>query len=453
MELRVVLFGFAAVLAAGSPAAAQVPQPLTLDEALLVAQRNNPAYQRAQFQVQATELGVRSGWGQFLPSLTAQVNWGASSRTQLTGTNDFGESVALPSPVTFKSSSATQSLGGSITLFDGLANVKTLQAAKYDVSAAAAGVNVQGLQVTADVSQRFYSAIRADRLIDVEAQLLQAANDRLDGIQRLFQVTGATQVDVLGAQVDVEVQALALERQNAGAKQARLQVLESIGVLGDVLDFEPDGTFPAVFDPGMLAGEQLVQRALTIHPVIAQRDFQVSSNSKTASAARGSWLPTLDLSGSLSRGSNQQGFGAVYEFNPRDDSGYGFQLGLSWPIFNGFQRQQQIGQADVNRRQAEEDLREAKLQVEQRVRATLIDLETAYEALLTQRRSTDLSRRRGELAREQYLIGASGMTFTNLQQIIEGNAREERALVEADYQFALALVDLELQVGEQVRPQ
>jgi len=453
MELRVTLLGAAAVLIAGSPAAAQTPQRMTLDEALRVAQQSNPAYLRAQFQVQATELGVRSGWGQFLPSLTAQVNWGASSRTQLTGTNDFGESVTLPSPVNFKSSSATQSLRGSITLFDGLANVKTLQVAKYDVSAAAAGVNVQGLQVTADVSQRFYGAIRAERLIDVEEQLLQAANDRLDGVQRLFQVTTASQVEVLGAQVDVEVQALALERQNAAAQQARLQVLESIGVLGDVLDFVPDGTFPAVFDPAVLIAEQLVQRALTIHPFIAQRDFQVSSNSKAASAARGSWLPTVDLSGSVSRGSNQQGFGAVYKFNPRDDSGYGFQVGLSWPIFNGFQRQQQIGQADVNRLQAEEDLRAARLQVEQRVRAALIDLHTANEALQSQRRSADLSRRRGELAREQYIIGARGMTFTNLQQIIDGNAREERALVEAEYQFALALVDLELQVGEQVRPQ
>ena len=119
MERRVVLLGVAAMLTASSPAFAQVPQRMTLDDALRVAQASNPAYQRAQFQVRATELGVRSGWGQFLPSLTAQVNWGASSRTQLTGTNDFGESVALPSPVNFKSSSATQSLGGSIRLFDG----------------------------------------------------------------------------------------------------------------------------------------------------------------------------------------------------------------------------------------------------------------------------------------------------------------------------------------------
>ena len=75
--LRVALLGAAAALSLGSPASAQAPQRMTLDEALLVAQRSNPAYQRAQFQVQATELGVRSGWGQFLPSLTAQVNWGA----------------------------------------------------------------------------------------------------------------------------------------------------------------------------------------------------------------------------------------------------------------------------------------------------------------------------------------------------------------------------------------
>jgi outer membrane protein len=250
----------------------------------------------------------------------------------------------------------------------------------------------------------------------------------------------------------VEVQALALERQRAAAKQARLQVLESVGVLGDVLDFTPEGTFPEVFDPSTLDPTDLVRRASAIHPLISQRDMQVSSTSKSASAARGSWLPTVDMNGSYSRGSNQQGFGALGDFNPRDDNGYRFQVGLSWPIFNGFQRQQQIGQADVAYRQAEEDAREARLRVEQQVRAALIDLETAYDALLTQRRSTELSRQRVDLAREQYLIGSSGMTFTNLQQIIDANAREERALVDAEYQFATALVGLELQVGERVRP-
>ena len=80
----------------------------------------------------------------------------------------------------------------------------------------------------------------------------------------------------------------------------------------------------------------------------------------------------------------------------------------------------------------------------------MIDLENAHQGLQIQRRATSLSRQRVELERERFRLGS--ITFTNLQQIIDQAAVQERALVNAEYAFAVALVTLEEQVGEPVAP-
>ena len=90
------------------------------------------------------------------------------------------------------------------------------------------------------------------------------------------------------------------------------------------------------------------------------------------------------------------------------------------------------------------------VKVEQEVRAAFIRLQIAYDGLLIRRRATDLSRRQVELAREQFRIGSASMPFISLQQINASAAIDERALVDAEYNFAIALVNLEARVGEPI---
>lgn len=446
LPLAIVFPGIMVAAAAG-----QEPPRLTLEEATEIALRRNPAALASEAQADAAGLDVRAGYGRFLPTVNANMDWSAGSSTTLTGTDDFGRTVTLPTPTTVRRSSASQGFSGSLRLFDGFRNLNQLRAAQHNLSAAYAGVNLQRLQVEAEVTSRFFDALRAERLVAVERQLLASARERLDANERLFRVAAATQVDVLGAQVDVARGEQSLELQLGEARKARLRVLETLGVLDEMVDFVPEGEFPAVFDPAILDVSDLVALGLRTNPTVAQRNWELSSASASARAAMGNWLPTVDLSGGWSRGLNEQNFGAFFDLAPGQDRGYRFSLSLSWPVFNGFQRSQQIGQANAQRRRADENLRQAALQLEQEIRAAVIDVQNRYDALETQRRSTELSRTRVSLAREQYLSAA--ISFTNLQQIIESASGQERALVDAEYNYAVAVVNLEARVGEPVRPQ
>ena len=440
------------LLMAAWPLLAQQELPtMTLEDALAIARQRNPQFQQSMVDVNLAGAGLRTRYGQFLPTLRASLGWSGNRRTTVTGTDDFGRSVELPTAVTFRSSSATQSVSGSMTLFDGLRNVRELRAARLDVTSADEGLRSTGVTVEAEVKRRFFEVVRRHRLIEVEEQLLASAREQLDANERLFRVGSTDQVDILGAQVEVASQEQQREQAHGEATKARLRVLEQLGVLDESLDFEPVGALPQIFDPDLLDAADLVARAMEVNPLVRRGDVQVSAARQRAGAARGQRLPTVTANGGYSRGLQEQEYGAFFELNPQN-YGFNFSLNVSLPIFSGFQTFESVSRADGEVRRADEQLRLTRLQIEQQVRSAFIDVQSASEGLRIQQRSTALARRRLELAGEQFRLGSASMPFVTLQQITQQAANAERALVDAEYNFAVARVNLEEQVGERVVP-
>lgn len=443
MKTRILICGF--LLAAAAPLfAQQQPATMTLPDALDIAQRNNPAYRRAVVDANLAGADVLTSWGSFLPTLDAGMSWNGNRNTTVTGTDDFGQTVRLPDAVTFRSSTVTQSISSRMTIFDGFRNVNNLRAAQLDEAAAYYGVDASSIAVEAQVKRGFYETIQRQRLVDVEQQLLASAEERLDANRRLFRVASASQADVLGAQVDVASRRQQVDRAIGEARKARLRVLEQLGVLDESLDFDPEGEFPVPFDPSALEADSLVKQALAIGPTVAQAQSRLEAAGRRRGAARAERLPSIGVSGSFRRSLRERDYSAFFDLNPLD-RGWNFGLSVSLPVFSGFQISQRTAQANAAVRRADESYREANLRVEQGVRSALIDLRNAWDGLEIQRRSTDLSRRRVQLAREEFRMGT--IPFINLQSVIGQADAAERALVDAEYGFAIALVNLEEQVG------
>jgi outer membrane protein len=441
-----------ALMAAQGPAAAQeIPQRLTLDDALRLARERNPSYRRAQVQADATGADVRAGWGAFLPSVSAGLSFSGATFTRVTGEDDFGQPRELPDPITFQSSSASQSVGGQLTLFDGFQNLNNLRAAREGSRAAEARLDAEALRVQADVSRRFYEALRARQRATIERQLLAAREEELEATRRLFQVAGRTQVDVLGAEIEVARQEQLLEQARGDARKEVLGLAEAVGVTAEEAPEVPElaGEFPAPFDPVALDQDSLVSRALTSHPRVVAAGAAAAQAGSVASAARGQRWPTLTAAASFSRGITLSSYEALFELNPRNRS-VGFNLSLEVPLFTRFRTSQAIAQAAAQERTAQEDLRLERLALEREVRSALIDLGNAFRTVQLAERSAELGRRRAEMAREQYRLAT--IDFTALQQVVRGAADEERAALAARAEFARALVTAEELVGAPLRP-
>lgn len=79
-------------------------------------------------------------------------------------------------------------------------------------------------------SRAYYRPVRADRLIELQEQLLAAARERLAATERMLRVVAADQVDVLGAQVEVATQEQAVQTARGELRKPQLALGEVMGV-------------------------------------------------------------------------------------------------------------------------------------------------------------------------------------------------------------------------------
>lgn len=436
---------------AASAAGAQeraVPARLTIEDALAIARERSPDLAQARNSANAQGSQVRAGFGAFLPTLTAQLNFGGSDSRTVSGLDDFGQPVEEEIVRNFRSSSSNQGLYAGLTLFNGFRNLTTFRAAKASLAAAEENRLAARARVDAETTRRFYDAVRTRQLIALEERLLTSAREQRDNTARLFRTASATQEDLLGAEADVATQELQLARAEGEADKSVLAVREQLALV-EPIAFEVTGEVPAAWDPVSIAADSLVDLAIRVHPDIIRLDAAAGAAHLRASAARGSYWPTVRVGASLSRSTNARGYDALFDFNPQNRT-FGFSLSLDWPLFQGFQTRAQVSQAASEALNAEETLRAARLAREREVRAALIDLQNAYRGVALAERAADLSAQRLRLSRERYAIGA--ITFANLQILIDRAAQEERQVINARYQFAAAAATLDERVGRPVRP-
>jgi len=425
-----------------------VPAQLTLAEAIAIARERSPDLAQARNTLNAQGSQVRAGFGAFLPTLSAQLQFAGSDSRTVTGQDDFGQPVELPEAIAFKGSSSSQGIFTSLTLFNGFRNLKSYNAARASQAAAEDARLAVEARVDAETTRRFFDAVRTRLLIALEERLLASAREQRDNTARLFRTASATQEDLLGAEADVATQELQLARAQGDADKAVLAVREQLALV-EPITFDVAGELPSAWDPTAMDADSLVALALEIHPDVARLDAAANAAHLRAGAARGSYWPTVRLGASLSRSVNLRSYEALFDFNPQNRT-FGFSLTFDWPLFQGFQTRAQVSQAVADALNAEEALRGARLTRDREVRAALIDLQNAYRGVALAERASELSAERLRLSRERYAIGA--ITFANLQILIDRAAQEERQVINARYQFVAAAATLNERVGRPVQP-
>lgn len=448
-------FSLLALLLAAAPAplAAQdtVPrgEPLSLQQTLAVAEQNNPGYRRAITEVATAQADVRRARGAFLPELSLNFSAGGSYSRTLTGLDPFGEVVKRPEGVLESNGSdnrQTLSLT-NFNLYDGGQRRRDLRAARAGEQAVAARVGSEAIRMRGEVSRRYWEAVRADRVIRLEEELLKATRDRLELTRALVRVGVRGPIDVLGAEVAVAEQEQALERARGEARTRQLDLRQSMGVIeGGWLRLTDEPA--ALFDPSTLNVESVVSAALA-HPRIQRMDLAVRQADERFGSARAQRLPRLSMSANMGRSQRYSDYGGLRTVNPLDQS-VGLSFSLQVPLFTGHRTSYTVQSARATRDQAAEDARAERLTVEREVRGALVDLDNAFRAARLAERTVDLNRQRLQLAQEQYRVGA--LTQNDLTDAVEAAARAERDALRTRFEFSTALATLEERAGGPVRP-
>ncbi|MDQ3389364.1 MAG: TolC family protein [Gemmatimonadota bacterium] len=433
-----------ALLLAAPIQAQQTPQRLSLEEALRTAEENNPAYRSVQSDVKVASARERQSLGAFLPTVSAGLSVSGSAARRWVGTDPFGNPLPSERAIEQTTGSGVQGIDLYLPLFE-RGRIGELRAARDEEAATLAQVRLEAGRLRGEVTRRYQDALRAERLIEMEARLLTSARERLDATQRLFRIAAQGRGELLGAEAEVARQEQALQRARRGAQG-------DAGAGGD------DG------GDGRGGGRALQRAARRLRSLGAQRGFaggagpphpspdgrgHLCGGRRSAPDGGGarSALATVGARAGWSRSTFGSRDDALSVLDPsfRADRSLSFGLSLSLPIFDQFRTSYSVALAEASRTRAGEAVRAARLSVEREVRSAFIDLENAHQGLQLAERASELSQERLEMAREQYRVSA--IRFTDLQLVADRAAEAEREALQARFSFANALASLEEKVG------
>lgn len=450
--LRMIL-ATAALLAWTTPAHAFQADTLrlSLDEAMRMAEGGNPGFRQARNAVTLNGVESRTTWlGELVPEVSLSLfSTAYRGNLQRRATDNFGNPIENPNTDWVYFSNTNQSLDVTWE-FQGLSLFDTHRRQRLVNRGRSLSREVALSELQIEVRRLYMDALEQRALTSAEEELVAAREVDLEVAERLFSLSMRTRVDVLNAELAVEQQALALQRQQAAHRRALLALRTSLGTDGPAELALTDEPLP-IFDPAALDPEALVRRALDANPSLRRSRVDVRSAELAVSEQRNAWWPQVSMGFSIYRRAQRPDQAALFDVSFDEDLERQFFVRLSVPAFNNFFENRRRGaQAAVERDNEREADREARLDVEERVRGAHLELDNEWTSLRLAERSHEIAEEALRLAREEYRLGAR--SFEDLQASFEQEADTRRQVITARYAFVDALLDLEEAVGERVRP-
>ncbi len=385
----------------------------TLEECIAYAIENNISVKQAQLSKNRTEANYLATKSLRLPNLTGSASQNFTNGNSIDPiTSDF---------VSQQINSTSLGLNSQLTLFQGnqinnqIKQGKLLldQYALYEQEAK----NNISLSITENYIQLLYAKeniLIAESNLEVSQKEEERAKARLDaGAIAIKEYTDAQaqtatkQYVLINAKNDYALQLLSLKQQLELPPNTNFEIADPDAI---ILNLVPDLN-------------ELYSVALENLPEINASKLNVSLSEKDLDIAKGGYLPTLSLTGSLG-----SGYTSTQDFNFSDqlDLNFNQRLGLSLnvPIFNRNKTKSEVQVAKIN-------IDMAKLELAQEEKDLYQKIETAWQNAVTaqsEMEAADMARNAAKesfrLAQKQYELGAlsttdlivSQNTYTNTEQ-------------------------------------
>lgn len=425
-----------AVLALAVPAllAAQQPdsdaRPISLDDAVQLAQRNSPQAVQARGTLRTNRAAVRTAYAQFLPSVTAAVgsNWSQGQRI-----GPAGNLIDFTGPP----KSYFDGITLSMEVFDGGRRFFDIRSSKANVGSAEANEVLQHYQVSLDVKRQYFAVLAAREAAEAARAQLEQARQQLRVAAARVSAGAATKSDSLRSVVLVGNAQLALITAQNELRVANAALTRLVATPFTVTA-APDSSLDVALPP--LDSIELAQLA-EVGPAVLQARAQEKAASAAAKAAKTPYLPTITAS--FSRGASgfdsRFGFGDTYAYQNT------FRVNLSYPLFNQFQREESVVRANVAEDVAEAQLRDASLRARQDLAQYLGALRTAEQRVQIQEVSVAAAMEDLRVQQQRYTLGASTLLDVLTSQTQLNQAQS--ALIAARYDYRVARAQLETLIG------
>ena len=442
MKKIVALFVLGGLLAVSASA-----QQMTLSDAVRIALDQNVNVRQAENNVQAAQSSVLAAYGLYLPTLSASGSW-TRQQTERPASTQFIAGIPIPVPATSTTNSFYNTgLSVGYTIFDGFNREANFNRAVSNSTATEQQAARTRQQIVFQVQSGYFNVLRTEQLVKVAEENLKRDQRQLDRITESNRVGSLSLADVYRQQSVVANDELGLISAQNNFDKAKADLLALIGAdpNANVTIADPGiaTDIPqAEFDSVSVVASKYVQ--IRKQAIESRPDYQAATESLDAAesgvtAAWSRYFPSINASAGYSL--------SATEFSQlKDQKGINWGISIRWSLFDGFQTNQNIQNAQAGRRNAELTLLQTERNISVDVKKALLDLEAARKQYDASEKSLLSATQDRKVAEERYNLGAG--TLLDLLTANAGYVNSQASLVNATYNYITARKNLEYATGQ-----
>ncbi len=340
----------------------EITKPVTLEEVLELAEKNNSDWIQARIAVDKARAALQGAEAGRSPTVsgTVQYSYNDSAQTRLSNINN-----PLPAPLSPRntiSNPLTGTLGINYTLFDSGVNDATIAAAENNLRIAESNLNQAKQTIRLNIVTAYYNLQNADETIRIQRQAVKNAERSLKDTQARERAGVGTKFDVL--QSDVSLANAKQDLLNAEASQlvARRELARQLNYPSTVEITAADKIAPV--SEWKIPLEESILLAVRNRAELDTQKLQREVARSNANAALAKLGPQVGVFAN---------FNTASEFTAGGGLGTGYQIGatLNWTLYDGGKTAAQVDQFKADQATAESKF-------EQAARQARFDVESAY---------------------------------------------------------------------------
>lgn len=319
------------------------------------------------------------------------------------------------------------------TVFDGRA-IKAWRSGNESLRAAELSAKDARDLVVQAVAAAYLQIIATSARVDATRVQVETAQALYERARDQHRAGTSPAIDELRSQVELKTQQQQLlSLQNQMAKD-KLTLARAIGLPSGQM-FEISEKAP--YEPlDGLAPSEALQRAYASRADYQSVQAQVKAAELARSAAKSEWLPRAAIS------SNYDLVGPTFA---ESHGTFGVTGSVKMTLFDGGTRRADLLQADTNLKQRKEELANLQGQIDQEVRAALLDLNSAADQVAVAQSNVELANQTLTQARDRFAAGVTDNI--EVVQAQESVSSAQQNLISGIYAHNLAKVALARALG------
>jgi len=430
---------------------------LTLEEAVLLALKQNPDLESARLEVKKSDARVLEAWGYAMPSIDISGNYVHfldKSKSYFPDAIYYplrkimdssyvmpkitGQLIELPFSMS-PNYNASASLNFKQIVFNsaifigvGAANVYSDLARDLYQS--------KEIEIIASVRKAYYQALLTKEVAELMISSLQNAEQNLKNVKLMKDQGIVSEYDELRASVNVEnLRPSVIQSENtAFLALENLRNLTGIPENAQIL-LTGKMQYKPIEDSLIVKADSKVFES---NPNLSAVKRQIELDGAYINAERSSYLPTIALFGSYSYSAIKDRFNfSTHDFYKSSQIG----ISISLSLFQGMQTFAKVEQAQLEQRKSEERRTTIERNLRTGVSLAKRNLEQARKRVDAQGKTVEMAEKGYKIVTTRFLASAATQLEVNDAQLALTQAQVNR--VQAIYDYSVAQADLDLLMG------